>query len=143
MFRLYKFIENIWFKVPQKLRFLLVGGFNTLFSYVLFAFLVAIIMMPYKIALVLNYIIAVNLSIFTMRYYVFRSFGNFLREYGKAWCVYLLVLILNYVSMYMMVDVYKMNELIAQAVYTFFITFFIYFMHKYVSFAKKEIYPAK
>ena len=143
MIKLYKFLENIWFLLPRQLRFLLVGGFNTVFSYVLFAFLIVIVNMPYKFALVLNYVIAVNLSIFTMRYYVFRSFGDFWKEYCKAWMVYVLVLFLNYVAMYTMVDIYKMNELVAQAVYTFFITFFIYFMHKYVSFAKKENYPAR
>ncbi len=137
MLRLYKFAEKIWFEFPQKLRFLLVGGFNTVFSYLLFAFLVAVLLMPYKAALVINYIIMVNVSILTMRYYVFRSFGNFRKEYCKAWGVYVTTLLLNYAAMYLMVDVYKMNELIAQAVYTVLITVFIYFMHKYVSFAKK------
>ena len=30
--KLYLWAENIWFKLPQKLRFLLVGGFNTVFA---------------------------------------------------------------------------------------------------------------
>ena len=143
MLKLYKFVENIWFRVPQKLRFLLVGGFNTVFSYLLFAFLVVVLKIPYKAALIINYIIAVNVSIFTMRYYVFHSFGNLMKEYTKAWGVYLTTLVLNYVAMYFMVDVYQMNELLGQAIYTVLITFFIYFMHKYVSFAKPKDYPAK
>lgn len=143
MLKLYKFVEDIWFKVPQKLRFLLVGGFNTVFAYGLFAFLVVFLQIPYQAALIINYIIGVNVSIFTMRYYVFRSFGNFWREYGKAWGVYITTLILNYVAMYFMVDIYKMDELIAQAIYTVVITFFTYFMHKYVSFAKPKDYPAR
>ena len=143
MIKLYKLVEGIWFMIPQKLRFLLVGGFNTVFSYLLFVFLVAVLQLPYQVALIINYVIAVNVSIFTMRYYVFRSFGNLMKEYTKAWGVYITVMLLNYVAMYIMVDVSEMNELIAQAVYTFFITFFIYFMHKYVSFAKPKDYPAK
>ena len=31
--KLYFEIENIWFKLPEKLRYLLVGGFNTVFAY--------------------------------------------------------------------------------------------------------------
>ena len=127
----------------QKLRFLLVGGFNTVFSYLLFAFFVKIIEMPYQAALIINYIISTNVSIFTMRYYVFRSFGDLGKEYCKAFGVYLLILGLNYVAMYMMVDVWHMDELVAQAIYTVVITFFTYFMHKYVSFAKSKDYPAK
>ncbi|MBP5398812.1 MAG: GtrA family protein [Alphaproteobacteria bacterium] len=143
MLKLYKFIEDIWFKLPQKLRFLLVGGFNTVFAYLLFVFLVVVLQISYKAALIINYIIAVNVSIFTMRYYVFRSFGNLMKEYTKAWGVYITTLLLNYVAMYIMVDMCKINELVGQAVYTVLITFFTYFMHKYVSFAKPKDYPAK
>ena len=35
--KLYLWAENIWFKLPQKLRFLLVGGFNTVFAYSILA----------------------------------------------------------------------------------------------------------
>ena len=37
LWQLYKRIENFWFeKIPQKLRYLLVGGFNTVFCCCLF-----------------------------------------------------------------------------------------------------------
>ena len=39
---IYKKVENIWFKLNQKIRFLLVGGFNTVFAYVVFALLFAL-----------------------------------------------------------------------------------------------------
>jgi putative flippase GtrA len=35
--KLYLWAENIWFKFPEKLRFLLVGGFNTVFAWSVFA----------------------------------------------------------------------------------------------------------
>ena len=35
--KLYLWAENIWFELPQKLRFLLVGGFNTVFAYSILA----------------------------------------------------------------------------------------------------------
>ena len=141
MLRLYKKLEDIWFVLPEKLRFLLVGGFNTVFSYGLFAFMVAFLTISYHIALGVSYIISVNVTIFTQRYYVFRSHGNFLQEYSKSWIVYLLILLINYIFMYITVDILGLNELIAQAVYTVGITIFTYFMHKYFSFAKH--YPAK
>ena len=37
--KLYLWAENIWFKLPQKLRFLLVGGFNTVLAYSILALL--------------------------------------------------------------------------------------------------------
>lgn len=84
MIRLYRMLENVWFGWPQKLRFLLTGGFNTVFSYGLFVLMVAAIGIPYKIAIAAGYIISTNVSIFTMRYYVFRSKGSLKKEYAKA-----------------------------------------------------------
>ena len=136
MIRLHKKIEDIWFKLPQKLRFLLVGGFNTIFSYLLFAIMVAGIKIPYQAALVVGYIISTNVSIFTQKYYVFHSLGNLRAEYIKACSVYLLVLLINYVAMYIMVEVCLIGELVAQAVYVMFITIFIYVAHSCFSFSR-------
>ena len=135
----YKKIEDIWFKLPQKLRFLLVGGFNTLFCYGLFVLMVALNGISYKAALVVVYIISTNVSIFTQRYYVFHSFGNFKTEYIKAWGVYISVMLINYVAMYLMVDVWAINESIAQAIYTILITIFTYVAHRYFSFGHRDV----
>ena len=43
MIKLYRKIENRWFGLPQKIRFLLVGGFNTFLAYLLFVLFVAIL----------------------------------------------------------------------------------------------------
>lgn len=136
MIRLYRLLEKIWFGWPQKLRFLLVGGFNTVFSYGLFVLMVAAIGIPYKIAIAVGYVISTNVSIFTMRYYVFRSKGSLKKEYAKAWGVYLTTMLINYAAMYAMVDLGAVNELLAQGIYTVLITVFTYLMHKYFSFAK-------
>lgn len=136
MLAFYNALENIWFKLPQKLRYLLVGGFNTVFGYLLFVLMVSVLGWSYKIALVTGYIIATNVAIFTMRYYVFRSSGRFKQEYAKAWGVYLSTILINYAAMYIMVDFYGMNELFAQACYTVFSVIFTYLMHKHFSFAK-------
>lgn len=131
---LYRKIENLWFTWPQKLRFLLVGGFNTVFSYGLFVLMVAGLGIPYQAAIAVGYVISTNVSIFTMRYYVFRSCGNLRREYAKAFGVYLATMFLNYVFMYLTVDVWSVNEILAQGIYTVIITVFTYLMHKYFSF---------
>ena len=136
MIRLYRMLENVWFGWPQKLRLLLTGGFNTVFSYGLFVLMVAAIGIPYKIAIAAGYIISTNVSIFTMRYYVFRSKGSLKKEYAKAWGVYLTTMLINYAAMYAMVDLGAVNELLAQGIYTVLITVFTYLMHKYFSFAK-------
>lgn len=64
MIKLYRQIENRWFGLPQKIRFLLVGGFNTFLAYLLFVLFVAILQIPYRLSLIIQYILTVNISIF-------------------------------------------------------------------------------
>lgn len=132
--RLYKRIENFWFGFNQKLRFLLVGGFNTVFAYALFAFLVEICLLPYQTSLIIQYIIGVNVSILTMGYYVFRHFGDFKKTYVKAWSVYLFLLAANYAWMFVLVDYGKVNSLEAQAGYVVVSTVVLYVLHQRVTF---------
>ena len=135
--RLYKAIENIWFNINQKIRFLLVGGFNSVLAYVVYAFLIVIINMPYILALILQYFITINISVLTMRYYVFRSKGNFFKEFCKAWSVYLFTLTLNGAGLSFLVEICHINELWAQAIYQVAIAVLTYILHKYFSFNKK------
>ncbi len=136
LFELYFKIENFWFKcIPEKLRFLLVGGFNTVFAYMVYALLV--FFMPYWLALPVQYFITINVSVATMRYYVFRSHGNMLKEFAKAWSVYIGLLILNMVGLWALIDLLKINKFLAQALYLCFSTILTYILHKYFSFNKK------
>ncbi len=134
---LYDRLENWWFRLNQKLRFLLVGGFNTVFAYGVYAFLLVLVGLPYLWALVVQYFITINVSILTMRYYVFRSFGNFWREFGKAWAVYVGMFGFNSIFLSFLVEICGIGELPAQAVYLVVSTIITYLLHKYFSFCKK------
>lgn len=131
---LYRRIENYWFKFPRQLRFILLGGFNTLLSYLIFVFLIKILIFPYQLGLIVQYVITVNLSIFTMRYYVFRSTHPLKAEYCKAWTVYLLMLGFNYLFLYLAIDLWHYNILLSQAAYTILSTIITYLLHRFYSF---------
>ena len=134
MIQIYKNLETKWFSFPQQLRFLLVGGFNTVLAYILFILFIAALRIPYQIGLIIQYILTVNISIFTMRYYVFRSHGSIGKEYVKAWNTYLSMLIFNYVFLYFFIDIFNINVLFSQAVYVIISTIITFCLHKYYSF---------
>lgn len=137
LFELYFKVENLWFKmVPEKLRFLLVGGFNTVFAYAVYALLLLVLKLPYLLALIVQYFITVNVSIATMRYYVFRSKGDMIREFLKAWSVYIGLFFANSIGLSFLVEVCKIDELWAQGIYLTFSTIVTYILHKYFSFKK-------
>ena len=134
MIKLYRKIENRWFGLPQKIRFLLVGGFNTFLAYLLFVLFVAILQIPYRLSLIIQYVLTVNISIFSMRYYVFRSGGNLKDEYFRAWGVYLLMLGFNYAALFLLIDAAGINAVISQGIYIVVSTIVIVLLHKNYSF---------
>jgi len=140
LYELYFKIERFWFqRVPEKLRFLLVGGFNTVLAYAMYAFLLEILGLPYLISLIIQYFITVNVSIITMRYYVFQSKGDVIAEFLKAWSVYIGLFFSNTIGLSFLVEICKIDELWAQGIYLTFSTIVTYILHKYFSFKKKKV----
>lgn len=138
MIELYKKIEQIWFKINQKIRFLLVGGFNTVFAYGVFVGLYQLAGLNYNLALIMQYFITVNVSIFTMRYYVFQSHGNLKAEYVKAGSVYVGMYFFNAFALNFFVIVLNLGPVIGQALYLVVSTIITYILHKYFSFRNKK-----
>lgn len=137
MIKIYRYIETVWFQINKKIRFLLVGGFNTLLSYLLFILFIEFFKIPYQISLIIQYLITVNISIVTMRYYVFQSLGKAGFEYFKAWGVYLLMLGFNYVFLLCLIDLMGMNVILSQGIYIIISTIITYLLHQNITFKSK------
>ena len=145
--KLYLWAENIWFKLPQKLRFLLVGGFNTVFAYTILALILWLFenintsarlefaqVWVANAALFVQYVITINVSFLTMRYYVFQSHGDWKKEFVKAWSVYLFLYLINSPILSFLMLFVGLQPLVAQAVYLVFSTIVTFLLHKYYSF---------
>ena len=145
--RLYLWAEKLWFSFPEKLRFLLVGGFNTVFAWSVLTVLdwvfgkinTALAWNFPKIwvanaALIVQYAITINVSFITMRYYVFRSRGNIVKEWAKAWSVYIFIYLINAPSMSFLMWAFGLEAWQAQGIYLIFSTIITFILHKYYSF---------
>jgi len=148
----YKYLENIWFKQNEKLRFLLVGGFNTGTSFLIYYAFLYITSGKEQVSLLLMNLININISIATMRYYVFQSHGPFLKEYTKAFSSYIVLYFINMALLAFFVhmihvtenlpegsilqEVPNLDKAIAQICCICIITCLTFFVHKYFSFRK-------
>ncbi len=76
----------------QLFRYLLVGGWNTLFGYVVFAgltyLLTGVVPYAYMAAYVLSNVIAITAAYLGYKFFVFRTRGNYLAEYLRFYVVY-------------------------------------------------------
>lgn len=130
-----KFLNFKSYLQMQPLRFLLVGGFNTIISYILF--LITTALFNYRAALILTYIAGINISIISMRYLVFKSNVPLRQQYLKAALSYILLLAGNYAALYWLIDIMLFRPWLAQAIFTIISTVLLYFLHKEINFKNR------
>lgn len=124
-------------RLPQPLRYLVIGGYNTAMSGALYAGLYLLLgdKLHYLLILVLNYLLSVTHSFLTMKYLVFRSRGNVWREYLRCQLSYLTMLGANIPLLGLLVDGLGMGAIVAQLICTLVIAVLGYLIHKRFSFA--------
>jgi putative flippase GtrA len=129
----------------EKLRYLIVGVWNTAFSYGLFWLAIKLFAVPLEqatgtgpktAALILQWatwVLAVVQSTVTMKYFAFRSKGHVGRQIARAYFIYLpaqgLSSLILWVGMFL-----GLSAVIAQLFAVFVTTIFSYFGHKYFTF---------
>lgn len=119
----------------EKLRFLIVGIWNTAFSVALFnALLFVFGHSNYLILFWVVWLFAVVQSTATMKYFAFRSKGGFWRQVGRAYFIYLPAQGLSTLLLWLAVTVMHVSPPIAQLITVFFTTIFSYIGHKYFTF---------
>ena len=76
---------NYWFKLSDKIRFLIVGGANAGISYLIYSIMVLILgAESYQAALALAWIISSITSFTTQKFFVFNVEGNVIKQYCKC-----------------------------------------------------------
>lgn len=150
--KLYKKVESIWFRIDQKIRFILVGGFNTAVSFLIYYAFLYFTSGKEQLSLLLMNLVNINISIATMRYYVFQSTGNWWHEYTKAFSSYIVLYFINMGLLAFFVKIIHIQEILlqnnvllsipnlnkatAQLCCVIIITIMTFFIHKYFSFRK-------
>lgn len=131
-------IWNFWFRLPDKLRYVLVGGFNATVQYLLFAlFLWLMGTSKYQFALILSWVISSISSFTTQKVFVFctkGSFTNWIREYIKCCGVWIVSYFINAVVLDLLVRLAAINPYGAQIIAIACTTITGYILFKYFAF---------
>lgn len=123
----------------QFIKFLMVGGYNTIFGYACFALLFFLFpQIHYLWITFFSNLIGTLNAFIAYKYIVFKTKGGHLREYIKFNFVYFWAFLLNMVLMLFLVEICGFHPLLAQA-FTIATTAVIsYNAHKRFSFARKK-----
>ena len=122
----------------QKIRFLLVGGFNTLFGYFMFLFVNLVIgpYFGYVSSLVIAQIISASVAYKLFQRFVFTDGSKGFKAYARFQSVYIVPLAANMVVLPVLVEFFSLEIYIAQAAFSTGWIVASFFVHKNFSFRK-------
>jgi putative flippase GtrA len=124
----------------ERVRFLVVGGINTVVGYLLFAALQLSVghVIGYLGSLYGSYVLAVTLAFVLHRRFTFRveGTGSRLVDFVRFASVYVVSLAANTVVLPLLVELARLDPLVAQAISVVVTTIVSYFGHKYFSFRR-------
>lgn len=120
----------------NNLRYLIIGSFNTVFSYVL-SILIYHQLKPYIHLLlisIITYALAISLSFFTYKYFFFKTKGKLFIEYLRFYLVYGLVSLVCILCLWIMVSFLFVEFWIAQGIVLLVAVSLTYFGNKKFAF---------
>lgn len=131
--------------IRQFVSYILVGGFNTIFGYLLFALLTwafrAMNSYGYMYAAVLANLVSISVAFLGYKWFVFRTSGNYLAEFVRCFGVYGSSALIGLAGMPIMVPILRRNlhqpgqaPYIAGAMMVIVTVTFSFFGHKSISF---------
>ena len=126
-----------WFNISDKIRFLLVGGFNAGVSYLMYsAFCIILGETSYHTALAIAWIISSVVSFTTQKFLVFRGCGSWMREYIKCCTTWVFSYMINAGLLEMFVKIFHINVYLAQIIATLIAAIFTYVVFKKFAFKR-------
>jgi len=137
-----KKLLNIYKKNEEVLNYLVVGGLTTVVSILVFALFNNILNFDYRIASVISWIFAVAFAYFTNKTFVFKTRNKTLKETFiesiKFFSSRIFSLIVDLGIIILLVEVFKLDELISKIIVQLIIVILNYILSKFIVFKKTK-----
>jgi len=128
---------NIWFRLPDFIRFIIIGCLNAAISYIIFA--VAVLLLGqglYQLCVALQWIISSVISYLNQKFFVFCTKGNYVKEYLKCCSTWVISYLLNVIILEIFVRYITKNVYIAQFIALGVVSVSTYLLFKLFAFKK-------
>lgn len=132
-------IKNSWFNLSDKIRFLLVGGFNAGVSYILYSLICLIAgEQYYQASLATAWVVSSVVSFTTQRCFVFNVEGNLIKQYFRCCTTWVFSYIINATLLEIFVQKLQINVYVSQILATGICAIFTYILFKTFAFRRSK-----
>lgn len=130
-----KNLKKYWFNTPDKVRFLIIGSFNALFSYFLYSLMLFILGIKfYQFALFLSWVLSSFISFYLQRNLVFKVKGSIIKQYLKCCLTWFFSYLINALFLKLFVQHLNLNAYLAQIFANLIAAIFTYIFFKKFAF---------
>jgi putative flippase GtrA len=131
-------VKTLYYQHKQKIDYLMVGVWNTFVGYGSFVVLYYLCgrWIHYIVILILSNVFSITNAYVGYKVFVFKTQGNYLREYGRFYLVYGVILMFNLVLLPIGVEFLRLPPPVVQGGFTFFNVFLSFLGHKHFSFGR-------
>lgn len=124
-----------------KVRFLFTGALNTIVGLAVYPaifFLFKSFQLHYLTILTISQVVCVTFAFLTTKFMVFRTSGNYLREFSKFGTFHLSIYLINLVVLPVLVECTGMSPVWAQLSFTIVVIVSSYFWHSRITFSNRH-----
>jgi len=131
-------MRQLYRRHQGKINYLFVGVWNTAIGYGSFVALYYIFSahIHYIVLFLISNIISITNAYIGYKLFVFKTKGNYWREYCRFYVVYGSAMTLNFLLLPVCVELFRISPVLAQGGLTFINVIFSYFGHKNFSFRR-------
>jgi glycosyltransferase involved in cell wall biosynthesis len=128
-------------EMHRRIKYLIVGGWNTLFGYLVFSGIFFLLGAKVGSApvLIASYILGVLNNYWCYKIFVFKSKGMFVREFPRFAIVYVVVLAVNLVVFPWLTKTLGLNAYVSQAMFSVVVIITTYIVNKRFSFRQEPM----
>lgn len=127
------------FKYNPKIKFLVIGVYNTAFSLIIGNLAYYFIKLPYAVIAVIVYVISVSNSYFSYELFLFKTRQKLSKGLLKANITYLGTFLLNLALMFVFINIFGIDRVLAFNIVSVIVVVVLYFLHKHFTFAGSEV----
>ncbi len=120
------------------IKYIISGLWNTFFSYIVFIILYKFSgISNYFLVLCISQVVGITNAYLIYKLFVFKTRGNYIKEYLRFYLVYGSTLILNFILIYLFVSILGISPILSQGVIALFVAFIGFIGHNFFSFQKR------
>ena len=128
-----------WYKLPDIVRFIVIGTINFIVSYLIYVLFVFILgENQYQLCLALQWVVSSIISYMNQKFFVFCTKGNYIKEYLKCCSTWLVGYFLNVILLEIFVKFIFKEVYISQFVSIGIVSVSTYFLFKFFAFKQSK-----